>query len=117
LFDAFCCVQAGPAMFVWAMRGAHCGCKFCICYVAVLECGPASPGFTAWFSFQFLTQKQTNFAGLAPPSSFFLLRCQKKEAKEKATRSTAKPRPSRTTQGAAGTCGALTSRRCGQPTA
>ncbi|WP_218645287.1 hypothetical protein, partial [Aquitalea sp. LB_tupeE] len=42
---------------------------------------------------------------------------QKKVPKEKATRSASNSRPSHATQGAAGTCGALTSRRFGQPTA
>ena len=46
-----------------------------------------------------------------------LLLRQKKGPKEKATRSASNSRHSRTAQGAAGTCGALTSRRCGQPTA
>jgi len=41
----------------------------------------------------------------------------KKVPKEKATRSASNSCPSRTAQGAAGTCGALTSRRCEQPTA
>ena len=68
-------------------------------------------------AFKTKTKTKINFAGLAPPSSFFLLLCQKKEAKEKATHSASNFRPSRTAQGAAGTCGALSSRRCGQPTA
>ncbi|WP_374558041.1 hypothetical protein [Aquitalea pelogenes] len=41
----------------------------------------------------------------------------KKVPKEKATRSASNSRPSHAAQGAAGTCGALTSRRFEQPTA
>ena len=46
-----------------------------------------------------------------------LLLRQKKVPKEKATRSASNSRPSHAAQGAAGTCGALPSHRCGQPTA
>jgi hypothetical protein len=46
-----------------------------------------------------------------------LLLRQKKVPKEKGDPQRVETRPSHATQGAAGTCGALPSRRCGQPTA
>ncbi|NWK78519.1 hypothetical protein [Aquitalea sp. LB_tupeE] len=73
-------------------------------------------GFSSHISLLKSKEKTTSRVSPRRRGTLLLLR-QKKVPKEKATRSASNSRPSRTTQGAAGTCGALPSRRCGQPTA